>query len=453
MQRRDFLQAVAPLAAAPVAARWVPAADPAATEAGRPLRVALVGCGWYGKTDLFHLLQVASAEVVGLCDVDSRMREEAATLVAARHSGGARPPCYGDYRTLLAETEPEIVLVATPDHWHCLPMIAACEAGADVYVQKPISFDVAEGRAMVAAARKHGRTVQVGLQRRSTPHLLAARDRFITSGAIGRVAAVDIHSYYGTRAAFPPPAPVPDALDWEAYCGPAPLVPYNPQIHPRSWRDCIEFSNGQTGDLCVHFYDLVRFFLGLAWPERIAATGGALVRDPASNVRLHDTQTALFDHGAVQVVWTQRNWGENPDPDYPWGATLYGDKGTLRLSVTRWDYKPKEGGAAEHGDFVDEREAYPEDLAHKETEIFAAPATRAHMRDFLAARVSGARPVADIAEGHVSSAVCILANLSMRLGRSLALDAEGNVVGDDAAAALLARPYRAPWVHPAPGGA
>jgi predicted dehydrogenase len=412
--------------------------------------VGLVGCGWYGKTDLFHLMQVAPVEVVGLCDVDSVMREAAAALVAKRQPSGKSPPQFGDYRTLLAETKPEIVLVCTPDHWHCLPMIAACEAGADVYVQKPISFDCIEGRAMVAAARKHGRTVQVGLQRRSTPHLLDARDRFITSGRLGKIAAVDIHSYYGSREAFPPAAPVPPTLDWEMYCGPAPLVEYRPQIHPRSWRDCIEFSNGQTGDLCVHFYDLVRFFLGLSWPTRIAATGGALIRPADSFVKVHDTQTALFDHGPVQVVWTQRNWGENPDPDYPWGATLYGSQGTLRLSVAKWDFKPKDGGQAEHGDFLDEREKYPEDVAHQETEPFAAPATRRHMLDFLAARANGTRPVADIAEGHLSSAVCILANLSMRLGRSLSIDDTGNVVDDDEANRLLAREYRAPWKHPTP---
>ena len=392
MQRRDFLQAGAILTAA--------AATSPASAAEAPLRVGLVGCGWYGKTDLFHLLQVAPVEVVGLCDVDAKAREAAGDLVAKRQASGKVPALFGDYRRLLTETKPQIVLVATPDHWHCLPMIEACAAGADVYVQKPISFDVVEGRAMVAAARRHGRTVQVGLQRRSTPHLLDARDRFIASGALGKVAAVEIHSYYGTRGAYPPPADPPATLDWDFYCGPAPLVPYNPQIHPRAWRDEIAFSNGQTGDLCVHFYDLVRYFLGLSWPDRIVATGGVLVRDPASNVKLHDTQTALFDHGPVQVTWTQRNWGENPDPEYPWGATFYGDKGTLRVSVTKWDYKPKDGGAAQHGDFVDETAKYPEDADHKETEIFAAPATRAHMRNFLEARAAGTRPVADIAEGH-----------------------------------------------------
>lgn len=129
---------------------------------------------------------------------------------------------------------------------------------------------------------------------------------------------------------------------------------------------------------------------------------------------------------------------------------MYGDKGTLKLSVQSYDFLPKGKGEAGKGTFLDEREQYPEDTAHKETEAFAAPATRRHMRDFLAARAEGRRPVADIAEGHVSSAVCILANLAMRLGRTIHLDDEGHVVGDDEAESLLARPYRAPWQHPTP---
>jgi len=132
-----------------------------AAEEEKPLRVALIGCGWYGKTDLFHLIQVAPVEVVGLCDVDSKMVEAAAELVAKRQPSRKKPPVFGDYRKLLAEQRPEIVLIGTPDHWHCLPMIDACKAGADVYVQKPISYDVVEGQAMVAAARKYKRTVQV----------------------------------------------------------------------------------------------------------------------------------------------------------------------------------------------------------------------------------------------------------------------------------------------------
>jgi predicted dehydrogenase len=448
MNRRKFLKTSAAATAALTAAK---AGLSFAAEEQKPLRVALIGCGWYGKTDLFHLIQVAPVEVVGLCDVDSKMVDAAAELVATRQPSKKKPPVFGDYRKLLAEQRPEVVLIGTPDHWHCLPMIDACKAGADVYLQKPISYDVVEGQAMVAAARKYKRTVQVGLERRSTPHILEARDRYIKSGKLGKIASVDVHSYYGSGRGFPAASAAPSTLDWETYVGPATWRDYNSGIHPRRWRDAREFSNGQTGDLCVHLFDVTRLFLDLRWPKSISSSGGNLMRPHDSGVNVHDTQTALFDYGDVQVVWNQRNWGQNPEPDYPWGVTFYGEKGTLKLSVWTYDYIPKDGGSPEKGKALEEREKYPEDVQHKETELFAAPANRRQLLNFVQARQKGERPVADIEEGHISTASCILANLSMELGRSLRWDAKaGKVVGDDEANSRLARPYRAPWVHPTP---
>lgn len=420
-----------------------------AAAADKPLRVALIGCGWYGKTDLLHLLQVEPADVVALCDVDRHMLDAAAELMATRQTSKKQPAKYGDYRKLLAAEKPEVVLIGTPDHWHCLPMVEACKAGCDVYVQKPISYDVVEGQAMLAAARKYNRTVQVGLQRRSTPHLLDARDKFIRSGALGKVAHVDIHSYYGATNKYPPATTPPDYLDWDTYVGPAAWRDYNPAIHPRAWRAAREFSNGQIGDLCVHFFDITRYFLGLGWPRSIASSGGRLMFDK-TNVNTSDTQFAIFDYGDLEVVWTQRNWGADPDPKYSWGATLYGDKGTLKLSVQSYDFIPKNGDPV-HADFLDERDKYSEDAAYKETEPYAAPATRRHMQNFLQARREGKRPTSDIEEGYMSTASCILANLSMELGRSLKWDGQaGRVMGDDEANIRLARDYREKWTHPTP---
>lgn len=445
MKRRQFLKTSAATSAAAAASSTVIRAADGESRS----RVAVIGSGWYGKTDLFHLIQVAPVEVVGMCDVDENMAKEAAELVAQRQPSKRTPPIYSDYRKLLAEQKPEIVIIGTPDHWHCLPMVDACRAGADVYVQKPISWDVVEGQAMVAAARKYNRTVQVGLERRGTPHLLEARDRFIKTGKLGKIGHVGVHSYMGASRPAPPGEPAPDFIDWDMYVGPAPWREYSSQLHPRRWRLCPEFSNGQTGDLCVHFFDLVRYFLELEWPRSVAATGGIYMRDDKSG--LHDTQTALFDYPEMKVVWTQRNWGENPEPDHNWGAILYGDKGTLKLSVRRYDFIPKGKGEPIRVDYVDESADYPEDVAYKSTEVFAAPGNRAMMRDFMDARKEGRRPVADIEEGHISTACCLMANLSMRLGRSLEWDAEaGRIVGDDEANALLARDYRGDWLHPTP---
>src|SRR5437764_7433544 len=154
---------------------------------GKTRRVGLIGCGWYGKIDLIRLIQVAPVEVVSLCDVDSKMLEDAAERIGNRQASKKRPRTYRDYRQMLREKDLDIVLIAPPDHWHALAMIEAVKSGADVYLQKPISVDIAEGQAMLAAARKYKRVVQVGTQRRSTPHLVEARDNIIKTGKLGKI--------------------------------------------------------------------------------------------------------------------------------------------------------------------------------------------------------------------------------------------------------------------------
>ena len=416
----------------------------------RTRRVGLIGSGWYGKADLLRLIQVEPVEVVSLCDVDSTMVSEAADLVASRQESGKRPRTYSDYREMLGEKDLDIVLVGTPDHWHALPMIAAMEAGADVYVQKPISIDIAEGQAMLAAARKHNRVVQVGTQRRSTPHLMDARDKIIREGKLGKIGLIEIYCYYHMRANSNPPDSQPPAnLDYEMWTGPAPMRPYNSLVHPRSWRAFTEYSNGIVGDMCIHMLDMVRWMLELGWPKSISSSGGILVQKD-SKANISDTQTATFDYNEFPILWQHRTYGQAPDQEYPWGATIYGDKGTLKLSVNKFDFIPFRGGQPVHQDVVFELEEYPEDKTEKDLEKHVAPAIRGHMKDFLAAIDQRSKPVADIGEGYISTASCILANLSMQLGRTLTWDSEKDMIANDPEAnKLLKRPYREPWVHPA----
>ena len=411
----------------------------------------MIGAGWYGKSDLLRLIQVAPVEVVSLCDVDRRMLSAAADLVSQRQASKKRPRTYGDYREMLKERDLDICLIATPDHWHALAMIEAAKAGCDMYVQKPISVDIVEGQAMVAAARKYGRVVQIGTQRRSTPHLMEAKQRYIDSGALGKIAYVEIYCYYHMRAKDnPPDAPAPDYLDYEMWTGPAPMRPYNPLVHPRRWRAFMEYGNGIVGDMCVHMLDMVRWMMDLGWPVTISSTGGILI-DKASKANITDTQEATFDFGDVKVNWVHRSWGHPPDPKYPWGATFYGDKGTLKASVMSYDFQPFGKGEAVHRDVKYELDEYPEDKTEAELEKHVAPAIRGHMRDLLAAIDKRGRPVADIEEGYISSASCILANLSQELGRTLRWNPTAQKVeGDEQANRLLERPYRAPWKHPRP---
>jgi len=254
------------------------------------------------------------------------MLSEAVDIVASRQVSKKKPRAFSDYREMLNAKDLDIVLVAPPDHWHALIMIEAVKAGADVYVQKPISVDVNEGRAMAAAAQKHGRVVQVGLQRRSTPHIAEAKERYIDSGTLGMVAQVDICCFYHMRATEnPPDTTAPANLDYDMWTGPAPMRPYNKLVHPRTWRAFTEYGNGIVGDMCVHMFDMTRWMMGLGWPTRVASTGGILV-DKQSKANITDTQTATFEFKDVRVVWEHRSWGEAVDPKYPWGATFYGDK-------------------------------------------------------------------------------------------------------------------------------
>ena len=449
MNRREFLQS----SAAGLALSALP--NYAAEFADQKKRVGLIGTGWYGKIDLLRLIQVAPVEVVSLSDVDKQMLKDAAEMVASRQLNKMKPRTYSDYREMLKEKDLDIVLIATPDHWHALAMIAAVEAGADVYVQKPISVDVIEGQAMLAAARKHKRVVQVGTQRRSTPHLIEARNRVIKEGLLGKISHVEICCYYQMRAKENPPdtAP-PENLDYEMWTGPAPKRPYNSLVHPRRWRAFMEYGNGIVGDMCIHMLDMVRWMMDLDWPKRVTSSGGIFV-DKKSKANISDTQTATFEFPELNVVWTHRTWGAPPDPDkkYPWAAIFYGDKGTLKTSVYGYDFYPQ--GKSEstlNGTPLFEYEKYPEDETEKDLERHVSSAVRVHMKNLLANITTRGKPVADIEQGYISTASCILANLSMQLGRSLTWDSvKGQVIGDDEANRSLRRPYRSPWIHPEPG--
>lgn len=413
-------------------------------------RVGLIGAGWYGKSDLFRLIQVASVEVIALSDPDKNMLEEAAILVSQRQKSKKKPLQYNDYRKMLAENQLDIVLIGSPDHWHALQAIDALKAGAHVYLQKPISVDVLEGEAIVAAAKKYNKVVQVGTQRKSTPHLIEAKKNIVDKGLLGKISHAEMCCYYHMRNNSDPAVqPVPAFFDYDMWTGPAPLLPFTGLPH-RGWRAMMEYGNGITGDMCIHMFDTVRWMLDLGWPKRINASGGIYVQKGGRS-NIADTQTATFEYDELNCVWQHRTWGTPADPEYPWAFILYGEKGTLKGSPMKYDFIPVRDGEKIQKDVVYEKEKYPEDLTEKDIELHAAPATRLHMIDFLQAIEKGTKPVADIVNGHISTASCILANMSMELQRPLVYDPQKMVVVDDPEATkLLQRPYRGPWVHPDP---
>ncbi|MHA7131701.1 Gfo/Idh/MocA family oxidoreductase [Algoriphagus namhaensis] len=419
-----------------------------------PIRVALIGTGWYGKSDLFRLIQVADVDVVGLCDPDQRILEAAGKLVSERQKSGKVPPMYEDYRELLAQEKPEYVLIGSPDHWHALQAIDSLRAGAHVYLQKPISVDVIEGEAILAAARKYDRKVQIGTQRKSTPHLIDAKQQIIDTGKLGKISHVEVCCYFHMRAnGNPPVEPVPDFFNYDLWTGPAPYRPYDGLPHIRWWRTFMEYGNGITGDMCVHMLDTVRWMLKLGWPTQITSTGGIYVQKEGKS-NISDTQTAIFEYPELNVVWQHRTWGNPVDPDYPWAFKIFGEKGVLAGSTLRADFTPygDDNGEPVHFECFYEREKYPEDLTEERIELNAAPATRLHMKDWLASIKNDTLPIADVEDGHISTASCILANISMDLGgRALRYDPVSMTVLDDPeATAKLRRPYREGYTHPEP---
>jgi predicted dehydrogenase len=427
----------------------------AAFAAARPYRVGLIGSGWMGKVNLFALMQVAPVEAVALCDVDGHMLDEARTMTMAfpdsRVKQTRRPELYRDYRTMLARHKFDIVIIGTPDHWHTLPALAAMKAGAHVYLEKPMTVDVVEGQALVAAAREYKRVVQIGTQRRTSPCHIEARDRVVRAGLLGNIGKVEIFGYYHQRVAkFPPHTEPPKWLDWDFYCGPAPLVPYNEGIHPINWRSFREFGNGYIADLGVHFVDTCRWMLDLGWPRRVSSAGGVFV-DKQSVSTIVDTQTAQFEYDNLLMSWDNREWGTIPDDKIGgWGANIHGDKGTLRLGSINYVFEPVPGaGQPLSGDDDTLMREFPNDRKLPENFHQLVPLTRPNMRDFIAAIETGKQAGTDVVQGHISTSTVILANMAMDLGRPIRWDAgKQRVIDDEEAQQRLARKYRAPWVHP-----
>jgi predicted dehydrogenase len=415
-------------------------------------KVGLIGCGWFGGVALNAMAEVGNAEFISLCDPNSNALKTTSELLAKRQAAPAR--AFKDYREMLASAKHDIVIVSTPDHWHALPAIAAMQSGADVFLEKPISVDVMEGEALVAAARKYKSVVQVNTQRRSAAFVTEARDKFIRTGRLGAIPLVETYGYLSSRNNEPmPEGAVPAHLDYEMWTGPAPLLPFRAAIESRAWRSFIEYGNGQIGDLGIHMFDVARWMLGLGWPRAISAAGGIYVeKNSAANTS--DTQRAEFDYPGMKVSWESRTWGLPPSPPRHWtdlwGARFLGEKGTLNVTALGYEFKPKGEGAAEGAHLLASDGDYTK-LDPGRLPAAMGSMQQAHIRDFLQAREKRSRPVADIEEGHISTACCILANLSQELGRPLSYDPKTrSVPGDAEATRRLARVYRKPWKHPEP---
>ncbi len=415
-------------------------------------KVGVIGCGWLGKELMLSLRKEADARVVSLCDPNSNMLNEAINQL--QESGGPVPKTFGDFRDMLSSDKHDIVVVATPDHWHALPAIEAMKAGADLYLEKPISVDVMEGEAILAAARKYDRVVQVNLQARSIVQNDIIRKKYLDTGRLGKIAKVQTLYYGGgwRRKKWVETA-VPEFLDFDTWTGPAPKLPYLIGDNSTNWRPFMEYGNGTIGDMAVHIFDRARFLLDLGWPEAVYATGGIYVhKDATPNIA--DTQKAIFQYPDIEVSWEFQDWGKSPIEAQhwtdQWGIWIHGSEGSLYITHLKYIFYPKGKGEPEGSHSLSPNGALENPDFSKFNAEFDKIA-HSHTRNFLEARKTRIRPISDVEQGHISSACCILANISMQLGRSVAYDPIAKAVrGDQEATELLARSYRRPWKHPDP---
>ena len=400
-------------------------------------RVALVGSGWWGMNILNCAMRAGDSQVVALCDVDkAQVRKAAAELTKVSSD---RPKLYGDFREMLTAEKPDIVIVATPDHWHPLIAIAAMNAGAHVYVEKPVGHTINEGKAMVRTARQTGRVCQVGTHRRISPHNVSGMD-FLKSGKAGQIGMVRAFVHYGGGAGtMVPDAEPPADLDWNMWCGPAPLQPYNPTMHPRGFRNYLDYANGTLGDWGIHWLDQILWWTDEKAPRKVYSTGGRPIRH--DNTDAPDHQVATYEFENFTAVWEHRNFAANnaekTHPQQPVGCYFYGTEGTFHMGwLDGWTFYP-----------TDPKKS----VIHQDAQL-DKPDDQNIMGlwvDFMDAIRKNRTPICDIEQGHRSTNMALLGMLSMKLGRSVAWNGGTQTIANDPEAnTLLSRAYRGEWQYP-----
>lgn len=428
MHRRNFLQIAGKAGLGYSALSFLPLLPRTA-----PYKLALIGSGWWGMNILRCALQHGGCKLVAICDVDTRQLNSALTEINKLTTD--RPKTYRDYRELLQQEKPEIVIVATPDHWHPLIAIAAMQQGAHVYVEKPVSHTINEGIAMVKAARTYERTVQVGTHRRVSPHNMSGM-QFLHSGKAGKIGMVRAFVHYpGGPGKKTPDTEAPKELDWDMWCGPAPLRSYSPTIHPKGFRNYLDYANGTLGDWGIHWMDQILWWTEEKYPRKVFSTAARHIKEDSTDAP--DTQNVIFEFESFTATWEHRQYAGNEAEKSNIGCYFYGTEGTFHMGwQDGWTFYPSDKNKS----IIHEAPQLnkPDDQNIKE--LWA---------DFMQAIADKRLPVCDIAIGQRSTNMSLLGMLSHKAGRSIAWDGEKQVIlNDPIANELLQRAYRGTWEYP-----
>jgi predicted dehydrogenase len=425
MKRREFISTTSMGAAAMAAPLYFPSLS-----SDRKIKIGLIGAGWYGMVDIRAAFKAGNVEVTGVCDVDSDHLKSAADEIEKLQ--GYRPATFKYFNDLIDQKGLEALFIATPPHWHALQFIAACKKGLDIYCEKPLAYDIREGRAMVAAAEKAGNIVQIGFQRRNSVAFSKAKE-LIESGRIGELRQIVAQIHYNpvledTRIQPPPPA-----LDWDEWCGPAPMLDYRPNIGHKAWRLEKEYGNGHLVDWGIHHIDIIRLIMGEEMPTEFQTTGGIYVLK--DKITTPDTLTAYMKFAKVPVTWQHRMWGTGDvNPEFNNGIYFYGEKATMFAQESKLVIL--EGG----------RENKREDL------MFPAPGMQeTHVAAFLNAVRNKDRKSVTVTpeDAFRSTATVQLAMIAFNTGSAVKWDLQkGEILNNPEAAKLISRPYRGKYIHP-----
>lgn len=408
--------------------------------ANERVNLAVIGVRGRGRDHIAGFVQSPNTRVAAVCDIDQANVERA--QAQTQKLGGGQPAGFSDFRKLLEDKSIHAVALATPNHWHALGAVWAVQAGKDVYAEKPVSHNLREGRVLVEAARKYKRIVQSGHQSRSAPHKIEAM-RLLREGVIGRVYLAKGYCYKRRLSiGHSPDGPVPPGVDYDQWLGPAPKRPFNPNRFHYNWHWFWDYGNGDIGNQGVHEMDICRWGLNQAGlPRRVSSTGGKFIYE--DDQETPNTQTAVFDYGAQQIHFEVRGLITHPD-----GALAFRDGNTIGNTFLGAD-----GFMSIDANGYQIFSGEKQELAKEVKAAGNIWDTQPHYDNFIHA-VRSRKPGdlnCDIEQGHLSAALCHLANVSYRLGRSLRFDAAKETFSGDAEAnKLLTRDYRAPYALPDP---
>jgi predicted dehydrogenase len=403
------------------------------------IRVGVIGCNGMGNADLQSMLKVQGVECAALCDVDQEVLDRRVGEV--EEATGTRPALYTDFRRMLDDPDIDAVIIGTPDHWHCLMMVMACEAGKDVYVEKPLANTIGECGLMVAAAERYGRVVQVGQWQRSGTHWTDAAE-YLQSGAIGRVRLVKAWAYQGWMKSIPakPDEPVPEGVDYDMWLGPAPGRPFNPNRFHFNFRWFWDYAGGLMTDWGVHMIDMVHYGMGATAPKSVTASGGKFAY-PDDAAETPDTLQAVFEFDDFSMLWEHATGIDLGPYQRNHGVAFIGNLGTVVVDRAKWQVYGET-------DRVDDRVEYLT-AALPVQERRDDGGLDAHTENFIECMKTREQPTCNTAVAARAAVTSHLGNISFKTGRRLAWDdAAGSFVGDAGANALLLPSYRSPWTLP-----